>query len=58
MTSWKKTNLIVGIGICVLFAGLAIGGVKSPLGAIGKAFTSSHSYGRGGSGSYYYGGGK
>lgn len=55
---WNKTNLVVGIGACVLFAGLAFGGIKSPFGAIGKALISGGSSGRSGSGFYYYGGGK
>ena len=58
MTMWKKTNLIAGIVICVVFASLVFTGVKSPFGAIGQAFAGSGSSGRGGSGIYYYGGGK
>lgn len=55
---WNKANLAVGIGMFVVFSILAFGGIKSPFGAMGKAFAGSKSSGRGGSGFFYYGGGK
>ena len=52
---WRKTSFAIGVAICVFFASMAFGGVKSPFGAIFKSMASG---GSGRSGYYYYGGGK
>lgn len=52
---WSKTSLVIGVAVCVFFASMAIGGVKSPFGGASKIFAGSNS-GRGGF--FYFGGGK